>query len=179
MKRMYYIAADLERVASVSEDLHANGITDAQFNVVSANEGALDEQHIHGANFIRRLDIIHSMERGLLGGMLLGVVIVLCLQFFTAFGTTMGLGIQAAIVLFFSCAGTWIGGMGGIGTENYKIRPFHDAVAEGKLLLMVDVPRKLEPTIRKLMTKRHRDVRLAGVGSSFNNPFAQTEKLAH
>ncbi|GAA3945692.1 hypothetical protein [Allohahella marinimesophila] len=179
MKRMYYIAPDLERVSSVSEDLHAHGITDAHFNVVSANDAALDEQHIHGATFLRRLDVIHSMERGLLGGVLLGVIIVLCLQFFTTFGSTMSLGIQAAIVLFFSCAGTWIGGMGGIGTEHYKIRPFHDAVAEGKLLLMVDVPKKLEPTIRKLMAKKHRDVKLAGVGSSFNNPFAQTERLVH
>ena len=68
----------------------------------------------------------------------------------------------AALVLVCTLFGTWAGGFFGIQTENYKVRQFHAELDEGQHLLMVDVDRKHEHAIRRLMA-HHREAVPMGV----------------
>jgi len=77
-----------------------------------------------------------------------------------------------ALFAFIVASGAWVGGFGGIQTENYRIQPFHQDIEDGKYLIMVDAPKKHVPKVKELMTKNHPEAKLQGKDSSINNPFA-------
>src|SRR3990170_3483580 len=72
--------------------------------------------------------------------------------------------------------GAWSGGLAGIGTENKKLRRFHDDIDAGKYLILVYVRKHQEATVRKMMTERHSDAELVAVDSHFINPFTSVER---
>ncbi|AHI30040.1 hypothetical protein [Marinobacter similis] len=84
-----------------------------------------------------------------------------------------------AMGVFAVLAGGWLGGFGGIGSENYRIRRFHKDIEAGKYLIMVDVPKADVERVEMLMERLHPEVALRGEGSSVNNPFAAADGRVH
>ena len=74
MRRLYYIADNLETTRAISETLHDEGIVDWNFHVVAKNESGLYQHHIHSANTYQQLDIIHTGERWAMVGACVGFV---------------------------------------------------------------------------------------------------------
>ena len=184
MKRVYYLAPDLSSVESISTHLHANGIRDWQFHVVSKDEAGLSKRHIHSAGFIHRLDILHSMEKGLLCGGLLGASFIAAFYFSAdnalKLPQEMSLsGIMLSIFIFCALAGTWIGGMAGVNQEHYKLRRFHNAIDQGLHLLMIDIPALAEEDLRDMMTKHNPEAVPQGRDTTHDNPFIEEDGKFH
>jgi len=177
MKRLFYLVSAIDSVEEISEDLHEHGVTDWRFHILSKNEAGLYERHLHSASIFDRTDLVRFVERGAIIGGLFGLAFILptvLLGFFE-------LPTLAWVALFAFCvfAGGWIAGFGGITAENYRIRPYHDAVERGEYLVMVDVPKQYEDEMKRLMAKNHPEARLQGEDSSYNNPFVESDGKFH
>lgn len=170
MKRLYYLTYDIDVAESVSKSLHANGISDWNFHVLSKDEAGIQKHHLHAATPIHQLDILRSGERGFFYGVMLAIVTIVLVDqltsWFEMFGLLGVLGI-AAMTIGFS---TWIGGFIGMQTENYKIRRFHDVIEHGGYLLMVDVTPKQKASIEILLMNQH-GVSKAGEDTTLVTPF--------
>ncbi|TVP59998.1 MAG: hypothetical protein EA349_02110 [Halomonadaceae bacterium] len=175
MKRLFYLVDSIDSVEAISKDLHEEGVKDWRFHVEGKNESGIYTRRLHTATFFEKKDFVRYVERGLMIGTLIGLVLV-------TFGLITGypplpLAAWVALFVFAVLAGGWIAGFGGVHAENYKIRPFHSAIENGEFLVMVDVPKEHLATMRRLMQKNHPEARLRAIDSNHTNPFSRRLRL--
>jgi hypothetical protein len=171
MKRMYYLTGNIDSTEQISNDIHAAGITDWHFHVVSRDEAGLYRRHIHGANLFHKHDIIRYGERGAMVGFcvaLLATGYVMATEPFGAGTSGLAYVVIAGVITLF---GAWVGGLMGLATENRAIARFHDDIDAGRYLILIDVRRDQEEKIGELMAAKHPEARLVRVGSTLTNPF--------
>lgn len=170
MKRMYYLTSNLDSTEQISNDIHAAGITDWHFHVLSKDEAGLDRRHIQGANLFHKHDIIRYGERGALLGFCLALLATGCAVRAEIFGAGAGGFVYVATFGLITLFGAWLGGLMGLASENQTIAQFHAEIDSGKYLILIDIRRDQEEAIRNLMA-RHPEARLVQVGSTFIHPF--------
>lgn len=170
MKRLYYLTDSLESADLISRDLHEAGIRDEDFHVLCCDENALRQHHLHPANILQRTDIIRYVERGLIVGGMMSLCFMLPLAYIESFTFNAWLGVSAFSILVSVCSGL----IGGLSQENHKIQRFHDAIEQGRLLIMVDTPVEQEGFVRRTMSSQHPEAALHGVSSTLVNPFTET-----
>mgnify|MGYP000150334515 CR=1 FL=1 len=168
MKRLYYLSPSIESVEEVSNDLHEKGVTDWNLRIISKDESGLYSHRLHSASLIQRTDVVRYVERGLIAGGVLGLLFTMPLAYIESFTFNTWLAISFFCVIF----GSWAGFIGGISQENYKTSRFHDHIAAGQYLIMVDVDQQHEELIRCVMELRHPEAIAQGKSSVFTNPFA-------
>ncbi len=172
MKRMYYLADTLEAAERVWNNVQHINISSGSFHVVSKDEDGIKRHHLSSASAVRRTDLIHSGEQGALIGGTIGFLFALWLIVAKPFDMNVGMMGFSVAFLMFTVFGAWAGGLIGLSHENYKIVPFHNAIEEGKYLLMIDVGTvQQENLLRMLMRLKHQDVLFEGGDSLFINPF--------
>lgn len=170
MKRFYYLTDNIESTEKVSDDLHAEGISDWHFHVMSKDEAGLQKKHVHVANPLHRFDIIHSGERGALIGGALGFVAGALAVVMTPLGGIFGMWFALLPTVLFGCFGAWVGGMVGLSHENYKIARFTDDIEAGKFLIMVDARKNQETRVLRMMERCHPEATLAGIDDTWVSP---------
>lgn len=177
MKRLFYLVDQMDSVASISEDLHNEGITDWRFHVLSKDEAGLFTRKLHSASILDRTDLARYTERGAIAGALFAVTFIVTAKL----TGTIALPAIAwiALFVFMTAVGAWLAGFGGIGVENYRIRRFHDAIEDGKHLVMVDVRSKDEQRMKELMASNHPEAVLQKEDSAYNNPLVEADGKMH
>ncbi|HSG87580.1 MAG TPA: hypothetical protein VLA56_00090 [Pseudomonadales bacterium] len=179
MRRLYYIADDLETTRQVSDGIHAEGITDHDFHVVSRDEAGLYRHHIHSATTYQQLDVVHTGQRWAMAGAVVGIAIVAACSIGQPWGFEPNMITGAAIVLLCTAFGAWRGGMIGMTRENYKLAPFHHDLEAGRHLILLDVPASQEDEVRDMMRGRFPQVRQCGEDSTLINPFESAPRVYH
>jgi hypothetical protein len=179
MRRLYYLADDLETTQRVSDALHAEGIRDWNFHVLAKDEAGLYQHHIHAATTYQQLDVIHTGERyALIGALVTGAVALVCF-----FVQPLPFRVDALAGVLFTalgaCFGAWQGGMVGLTRESYKIAPFHDDIEAGRYLIMVDVRTENRSAVRELMNMRFPQVQRAGSSSTVISPLERPRRIFH
>ncbi len=156
MRTLYYLTDKLDTAEAMVTTLHALEISDDGYYIVSKDHDGVRRHHLHEASAIDETDVIHSGERGAIIGGLCGLLFALWIAIFQPLGLEMGLGAFLFVSALIGCFGAWVGGMVGISHDNYKLAPFHDAIAEGKYLLVVNVrePAKARE-IKEAMHRKH------------------------
>ncbi len=170
MKRLYYLADNLDTVDEIAAALHRAGINDWNFHVLSKDDAGLYKHHLHSATPLHRRDIVRTGERGaLLGfgvGLLAAIFAVLLLELSPVHSMIVFVIAVALPTLF----GAWVGGMVGLSLENHKIARFHRDIEAGRALLMIDVDRAHYSRIQLMM--QGFGVQPGGEDSTLIAPFA-------
>lgn len=161
MKRLYYLTDTIDSTESVSNDLHAAGVTDWHFHVLSRDEAGLYTHHVHSANWFQQYDLFRCAWRGALFGFIAGMLIAALIGATPVLGTPVSTLGAVSTVLIITMFGTWVGGLVGLQTENHRVRRFHDALEAGRYLIMVDIDPGQEHTVKKLMKIHHPEATLA------------------
>ncbi len=182
MRRLYYVAENVDDAEAVNLALRAEGISHWHLHVLAKDEAGLYTHKIHSANPIHQLDFIHTAVRfafvGLIAGLLLASglwilerVGVLDLSIgWLAFALLGGLGL---------CFGAWEGGLVGLTRENYKIERYHDEIEAGKYLIMVDVKPDQRPLVKEMMNFDFPHIPYRGGGSTLINALEKPKVQYH
>ena len=171
MKRMYYLTNNLDSTEQISNDIHAAGVTDWHFHVISKDEAGLYRRHVHSANLFQKQDIIRYGERGAMSGFVLALAATGYAMANQTFGPEATGFIYVAMFIFITLFGTWLGGLIGLSTENQAIAQYHGEIDKGNYLILIDVRRGEEESIAKLMAEKHPEARLIRIGSNIVKPF--------
>ena len=139
MRTLYYLMDKLDTVDAMAVTLRGLDIDDDGFYIVSKDLDGLRRHHLRDASFMDETDIIHSGERGALIGGLCGLLFAFGIAVIHPLGLSMTLLSFLLVSAFVGCFGAWVGGMVGISHENYKLTPFHDAIAQGKYLMVINL----------------------------------------
>ena len=161
MKRLYYLTDTIDSTENVSNDLHAAGIDDWHFHVLSKDEAGLYTHHLHSANWFQQYDLLGCALRGALIGFVVGLLVAAIIGGTSLLGSPISTLGAVFTVLIITMFGTWVGGLVGLQTENHKVVRFHKALEDGKYLIMVDIDPKQQHTVQKPMKIHHPEATLA------------------
>ncbi|MGD2082696.1 MAG: DUF1269 domain-containing protein [Chromatiales bacterium] len=153
MRRLNVILPDVDHCKAVVAELREAGIPEEHMHVVA--NIAQPVEGLPEATVWERTELAHGIELGLgLGGAagLLGGVLAVV---FPPAGLVLGGG----AVLASAAAGAGVGGVVsallGSHEHNHDLDAFAQAIEAGRLLLMVDVPRRAVDSTRTLILMHH------------------------
>lgn len=158
MRRLYYLFPDVAHSQTVVDELLVKRIEIQHMHVV-AKDGT-DLKNLPEANLMQTTDLRHSLFLGLIAGIFLGVGIS------AAFHTFLDLaygGITIVMLLIGAILGVWGASMIGMTTPNSELKKFEQEVEDGKILLILDIPKPRVDEIEALIEKLHPEASFSGV----------------
>lgn len=188
-RRIYWLLPDLPSARRTMDDLLLARVGDAHIHFV-ARDGT-DLSGLHAANLLQSSDLLRSAQAGLVIGAASGAAAgALAALFFPivegvpsgwaalqalfaapqwdAAGLIAALdspqwAMMAVLAVLGGVLGAWSSSMIGIAVPSRRLRRFEGALAQGQLLLMVDVPRSRVQEIEALLERTHPEARFEGL----------------
>jgi hypothetical protein len=161
-RRIYWLLPDVQSAKRTMDDLLLARISEQHMHFI-AREGA-DMKDLHAANALQTSDVVRAAQMGLLiggaAGALLGAVAA---WFFPVVGDPPQWGLMAVLAILGGLFGAWSASMIGVSTPSHRLERFEPAIAQGQILLMVDVPRWRVEEIEARLQALHPEAHLEGV----------------
>jgi hypothetical protein len=177
MRRLYYLAGDIDTTRAISDKLHDEGISDWNIHVLAKDAGGLYTHHIHSALPHHHKDLIRTGEIGAL----YGAAVLFALAMLGLFFVGLSWISTWVDVVMLCVIGAAIGGLVGIrvglNKDSQRLAGFYPEIEIGKYLIMVDVRKEDKPLIRELMNMEFPKVSYHGNESTFVRPFKSGERV--
>jgi membrane protein DedA with SNARE-associated domain len=95
---------------------------------------------LHECNVLQSTDLVHGAQTGMVAGAALGCAVGGAAAYFLLGESRLQIPIVIGAALVGALLGAWFSSMVGSALPNSRLKQFESMIAEGKLLLMVDVP---------------------------------------
>jgi hypothetical protein len=160
-RRLYFIMPDLPSARRAMEDLLLARIEERHVHFLGKRGDPMDG--LHEANILQKSDVVHGAQLGMVLGAVLGVILGGTMVLAGAADdhwqivTVLGAGVVGALF------GLWVASMVGSAVPNSRLRRFQQAIDDGKLLLMVDVPKHRVDEIRAMLNAEHPEAEDRGI----------------
>jgi hypothetical protein len=146
---MYVTLPDVASARALANDLLLARVEDRHMHFLASRGTDLGE--LHQASYLQKTDAVNAAFRGLLIGGVMGVII----------GTSLVYLLHTELVavliggLIGAGLGAWVSSMVGLQVGNSSLRDFEHDIADGKVLLMLDVPAGRYEEIRGVIARTH------------------------
>ena len=151
MKRLTFLAPDLDHARTVTEGLREQGISDEMMHVVAEDHEMLQQAHIHEATEMETSELESDFDWGIVAGGVLGLVLGFITLGVQVFGFEFGILSLLVMTIIGAFCGGWIGKTIGESTPSSDLAKYQHALAAGQILMMVDVPVEKVPAVYKLV----------------------------
>jgi hypothetical protein len=162
MKRLYFLVPEVKSAAAIVDELLLARIEERRIHIAAKDHHALQEADLPEANLFQETDFIPAVEKGLSVGGGTGILAGLTAMTFPPAGLVVGGGAVLGLGLLGAGFGAWVSGMIGVNIENTQLKEFEDAIENGELLIMVDVPAARVDEITELVKKQHPEAKVNG-----------------
>ncbi|CAH9018675.1 DUF1269 domain-containing protein [Candidatus Nitrosacidococcus sp. I8] len=160
MKRLYFLIQDVEDTRRVVNELLLSHVEERHIHVMAKEETALEGLPIAG--FLEKSDFIPSLEKGIVIGGAVGIIAGIIASHFMADTGIIAGGAILVTALAGVGIGSWASSMIGVGVPNTQVKKFEEAVNQGNILMMVDIPAKDVERINHLIGKDRPKVKAHG-----------------
>lgn len=160
-RRIYWLIPDLESARRTMDDLLLARIEHRHIHF-AAREGS-DMTGLHEANVLQTSDVIRSAQMGLVLGAAVGTVAGVVAAIFPIIGAGPQWGMIGVLGLVGGGFGAWASSLIGVSTPSRRLRRFSNAIEQGRILLMVDVPMSRVTEIETRLQALHPEARFEGV----------------
>ncbi|HKO89504.1 MAG TPA: hypothetical protein VJU61_00035 [Polyangiaceae bacterium] len=128
-----------------------------------AGPEGMDMTGLHAANVWQTSDVVHAAKTGWAVGSACGIVVgLLAALMFPIFGDDPEWEVAVLVAVVGGVVGTWSASMIGISIPSPRLQRFEGAIAQGQILLMVDLPRSRVRDIEALLQSAHPEARFEG-----------------
>jgi len=163
MRRIYFLVPNIAITHNIVKELQAEGIEDRHIHILAKRDTPLEGLPEAGMSI--KTDFLPAVERGVaLGGttgLLAGLIGLRFAGFAIAGGPLLGIIMAGATI------GSLMGGLAGMNSGNSRLKQFEQAIEQGELLVLVDIPRERIEAIRKLVIKHHPEAEFEGIEPIF------------
>jgi hypothetical protein len=162
-RRIYWLIPDVPSARRTMDDLLLARVPVQQMHFFG-REGT-PMTGLHAANVFQTTDVIYAAETGLLIGGTVGIVagLLVAMYYPISFGAgSWQWGVVAVLGVLGALIGAWSSSMIGISVPSHRLKRFEAAIAEGQILLMVDVPSARVKLIEDLLRTSHPEARFEG-----------------
>ncbi|MDD5580316.1 MAG: DUF1269 domain-containing protein [Methylobacter sp.] len=159
MRRIYFLAPDIETTHKIVEELRSKGIEDHHMHILAKRDTPLGDLPEAGVSI--KTDFIPAVERGaVLGGttgLLAGLVGLRFAGFAIAGGPVLGILMASATIASLAA------GLIGMSVGNSRLKKFEEEIEQGKLLVLLDIPKDQIEDIKQSVIKHHPDAEFEGL----------------
>ncbi|MGZ8227837.1 MAG: DUF1269 domain-containing protein [Methylococcaceae bacterium] len=159
MRRIYFLVPDIATTHKIVDELRAEGIEDNHIHILAKRDTPLEDMPEAGVSI--KTDFIPALERGVaLGGttgLLAGLVALRFAGFAIAGAPILGIIMAGATI------GSLMGGLAGMNSGNSRLERFEEAIEQGALLVLLDIPKNRIDAITRLITKHHPEASFEGI----------------
>ena len=155
-RRLYFLLPDVDCATRTTDDLLLARVEDRHMHCLARRGTDLGE--LHEASYLIKTDLMRGAGVGLFLGALAGVILGYMIVNHPPEGTHPGLAAAVIALLVGALLGVWMGSMAATAVPNSRLKQFDDAIARGKVLLIVDVPYGKVDRIRDIVAARHPEV---------------------
>ena len=151
--RMYVTLPDLASAKTLADDLLLARVEDRHMHFLARRGTDLGD--LHEASYLDKTDAVHGAFTGMVVGGIVGVVVGLVLVYNPPGGLSLELIAVLIAAMVGAGLGMWVASMIGLQFPNSRLKAFQDGIAEGKILLMLDVPAGRYQEIRDIIARTH------------------------
>jgi hypothetical protein len=160
-QRIYWLLPDLASAGRTMADLRGAGIETRHIHF-AARDG-VDLTGLHAANVLQTSDVVHAAQRGLVFGGATGIGAgLLVALYFPIAGDAPQWEVAGMLAVFGGIFGAWSSSMIGISIPSPRLERFESAMAQGRILLMVDVPYTRTQAIASMLQAEHPEAHFEG-----------------
>lgn len=159
MRRLYFLLPDLKTAQTIVDELLLARVEERHIHVIANEATSLED--LPRSTLLQKSDFIPATEKGIaLGGTtgLLAGLVAMALPGVVVAGGVVILGSAVAG----AGMGAWLGGMIGMDVSNTRHKQFADAIEQGNLLMLVDIPKTKVDEISNLVKKHHPEANFEG-----------------
>ncbi len=153
-KRLYFTLPDIESCRSVVDEMLEAGVTEHHMHAVAGL--GVDLEGLPKADLWQKSEFAHGLEAGIGVGGVAGFLGGLLAVTFPPAGLVLG---GAALVAGTTVAGAGFGALVASlvakDMPSHQLEAFENDIAQGKILLLVDVPRHRVKEFTELVKKHH------------------------
>ncbi len=160
LRRLYFLLPDVPTAKKIVDELLLAHIDYRHIHLLGREGIPLED--LPEATLAERSDIVPALQRGVAAGAATGMLAGLVAMVFPPAGLTIAGGALAAITLAGAGFGAWMATMVGVDLPNSRLERFQDAIKEGQLLMMVDLPRARVDEVEALVKSHHPDADIEG-----------------
>ena len=160
MRRLYFLVPDVDSAKKIVDELLLARVEGQHIHVI-AKEGTPMED-LPEARLAQQSDLIPALERGIAVGGATGILMGIVAVTFPPAGLVLGGGAILATSLAGAGIGAVMSSMIGISAPNSRLKQFEEAIEQGELLMMVDVPKDRVEEIDELVKKHHPEADIEG-----------------
>ena len=162
--RPYFLLPDIASARATANELLLARIEDRHMHFLATRGTDLGE--LHEANFLYKTDLVHGAAIGLMIGSFCGLLLGILLFLIPPAGVKLQLVTILITTVVAGSVGAWIASIVGTSVPNSRLNIFHDDIAHGKILLIVDVPSRRVEWLRELIVKLHPEAKSSPMESS-------------
>jgi hypothetical protein len=162
MRRLYFLIPSIDSAKTIVDELLLARIEERHIHIAAADHHALTEAHLPEANLLQESDFVPAVERGLAIGGATGILAGVAAVTIPGAALALGGGAILGIGLAGAGVGAWMSGMIGVSVPSSRLKEFESAIAEGKLLMMVDVPKSRVDSVTELVKSHHPEAHVEG-----------------
>ncbi|HYW77628.1 MAG TPA: DUF1269 domain-containing protein [Gammaproteobacteria bacterium] len=160
MRRLYFLVPNVDCAKTIHNELLLARVEERHMHVIAKQGTPMED--LPEARLAQQSDLIPALERGTVVGGLTGLVAGIIAVTFPPADLVLG----GAAVLATGLAGVGFGAlmstMIGVSVPNTRLRRFRDAIEQGELLMMVDIPKHRIAEIEDLIKTHHPEADIQG-----------------
>lgn len=160
-RRLYFLLPSAARARQAVDELLLARIDDRHIHVLAKDTIALGD--MPQANLLQRSDFVHGAELGFSLGGATGVLAGLLAITFPPDGMALGGWTVLVTALAGAMIGAWVSGMIGTDAPNSQLKEFEQAIEQGQILMMVDVPKSKVETVTNMIKRHHPEADMHGI----------------
>ncbi len=159
MRRIYFLVPDIGTAHKIVDELRVEGIQDRHMHILAKRDMPLGDLPEAGVTI--KTDFIPAIERGAalggVSGLLAGLVGLRFAGFAIAGGSILGILFASATIASIAA------GLIGMSQGNTRLKQYEQAIEQGELLLLLDVPKDRIEAISKSIVKHHPEAEFEGI----------------
>jgi hypothetical protein len=160
-RRLYYLLPDAECARKIMDDLLLARIEERHIHFVAKSGASMDG--LHEANILQTTDVVHGFQQGALIGAALGCAGGLLLVYTVITDQSWHVATVILASVVGAAFGAWTSSLVGCAVPNSRHKGFAADIAQGKFLLIVDVPEHKVNEVHELLARIHPEAEDRGV----------------
>jgi len=160
-RRIYFMLPDTESARRTMDDLLLMRIGEGHIHFIARRGMPMDG--LHEANHLQKSDMVHGAKLGAVVGAVVGCAAGAFFAWHFVTAQTYQIITVLAVAVFGALFGAWAASMVGSAVPNSRLKQFEKPLADGKILLMVDVPEHKVEEVQEKLRQRHPEAAEGGL----------------
>lgn len=160
--RLYFLLPSVETAKDMIADLLLSHVQEKNIHIVAKDHHLLHQHELPEAGLMQERDIVPALEKGVAMGGATGLIAGILAVSIPGVGLALGGGAIAATTVAGAGFGAIMAPMIGISAPNDQIKAYEDAVDQGQLLMLVDVPKERIDEVTAIIARHHPEVDVRG-----------------